>query len=169
MERYKEYKDSGVQWIGEIPKHWEMFVLKRIISERKAGCWGNEPNHSLINNICLRIADFDYAKLRFNSSKEFTIRGYKNTEVEGRYLKDGDILIEKSGGGEKMPVGRAVLFDLGMQDVMYANFMEKLSVRNNVSSSFLVYLLGCEIHYWNTKPRRTLFFSKRENPHSASS
>lgn len=22
MERYKEYKDSGVQWLGEIPSHW---------------------------------------------------------------------------------------------------------------------------------------------------
>ncbi len=24
MERYSEYKDSGVKWLGEIPRHWEM-------------------------------------------------------------------------------------------------------------------------------------------------
>ena len=24
MKRYKEYKDSGVEWIGEIPSHWEV-------------------------------------------------------------------------------------------------------------------------------------------------
>ncbi|MCQ2218980.1 MAG: restriction endonuclease subunit S [Paludibacteraceae bacterium] len=24
MERYNEYKDSGVQWLGEIPSHWEV-------------------------------------------------------------------------------------------------------------------------------------------------
>ena len=24
MERYKEYKDSGVKWIGEVPSHWEV-------------------------------------------------------------------------------------------------------------------------------------------------
>lgn len=29
MERYKEYKDSGVKWLGEIPSHWEIVKLKR--------------------------------------------------------------------------------------------------------------------------------------------
>lgn len=29
MERYKEYKDSGVKWLGEIPSHWEVVKLKR--------------------------------------------------------------------------------------------------------------------------------------------
>lgn len=24
MERYREYKDSGVKWLGEIPSHWEL-------------------------------------------------------------------------------------------------------------------------------------------------
>ncbi len=24
MERYEKYKDSGVEWIGEIPEGWEV-------------------------------------------------------------------------------------------------------------------------------------------------
>lgn len=28
MERYNEYKDSGVQWLGEIPRHWTIMPLK---------------------------------------------------------------------------------------------------------------------------------------------
>ena len=28
MKRYDKYKDSGVQWIGDIPSHWEMVKLK---------------------------------------------------------------------------------------------------------------------------------------------
>jgi len=28
MKRYKTYKDSGVKWIGEIPKHWSFKALK---------------------------------------------------------------------------------------------------------------------------------------------
>lgn len=35
MERYNEYKDSGVQWLGEIPSHWEMLALKHILKLRK--------------------------------------------------------------------------------------------------------------------------------------
>lgn len=28
MERYREYKDSGVKWLGEIPSHWEVLKSK---------------------------------------------------------------------------------------------------------------------------------------------
>ena len=27
---YPAYKDSGVEWLGEIPAHWEVLSLKRI-------------------------------------------------------------------------------------------------------------------------------------------
>ncbi len=30
MERYSEYKDSGVQWLGEIPSHWECVRVKAL-------------------------------------------------------------------------------------------------------------------------------------------
>lgn len=38
MEKYKEYKDSGVQWLGEIPSHWKAVLNGRIFKEdvRKA-------------------------------------------------------------------------------------------------------------------------------------
>jgi type I restriction enzyme S subunit len=28
---YPEYKDSGVEWVGEIPAHWQFIPLKRAI------------------------------------------------------------------------------------------------------------------------------------------
>lgn len=28
MKKYDEYKDSGVAWIGEVPRHWEVIKLK---------------------------------------------------------------------------------------------------------------------------------------------
>lgn len=31
MKRYDSYKDSGVQWIGEVPKHWESENLRKYI------------------------------------------------------------------------------------------------------------------------------------------
>lgn len=29
MKRYEEYKDSGIEWIGEVPGHWQVCPLKR--------------------------------------------------------------------------------------------------------------------------------------------
>lgn len=33
MKRYDNYKDSGIEWIGEIPSHWEFLNLKYILRE----------------------------------------------------------------------------------------------------------------------------------------
>lgn len=33
MEKYKEYKDSGVQWLGEIPSHWKTRRIKWLFRE----------------------------------------------------------------------------------------------------------------------------------------
>ena len=34
MERYSEYKDSGVEWLGEIPRHWVLRKMKFSFEER---------------------------------------------------------------------------------------------------------------------------------------
>ena len=30
MKQYDSYKDSGVEWIGEVPEHWEVCKIKRL-------------------------------------------------------------------------------------------------------------------------------------------
>ncbi|MFN7305115.1 MAG: hypothetical protein ACK5TQ_00860, partial [Acetobacteraceae bacterium] len=34
---YPEYKDSGVEWIGEIPNAWDVLPLKRLVCSDNAG------------------------------------------------------------------------------------------------------------------------------------
>ena len=29
--RYPKYKDSGVEWLGEVPEHWEVSGLKHLL------------------------------------------------------------------------------------------------------------------------------------------
>ncbi|WP_428069060.1 restriction endonuclease subunit S [Chryseobacterium gambrini] len=35
MQRYEKYRESGVDWIGEIPKNWEIVRFKRLFKEKK--------------------------------------------------------------------------------------------------------------------------------------
>ena len=35
MRRYESYKDSGVDWLGEVPSHWELKRLKQLFVEKK--------------------------------------------------------------------------------------------------------------------------------------
>ena len=30
--RYPKYKDSGVEWLGEVPEHWEVKKIKHLSS-----------------------------------------------------------------------------------------------------------------------------------------
>lgn len=30
MKPYLKYEDSGIEWIGEIPEHWEVLKIKRL-------------------------------------------------------------------------------------------------------------------------------------------
>lgn len=35
--RYDEYKDSGVEWLGEVPAHWAVIPLKYVVTLRSGG------------------------------------------------------------------------------------------------------------------------------------
>ena len=124
----REMKDSGIEWVGAIPVEWKCNSIRNLMISRDGGAWGSEPENESEGTICLRIADFDYTKGRFKKCKmeQLTRRQYTAAQIKKLMLKKGDILVEKSGGGEKTPVGRAVYYDGEYGDVLYANFMERL-------------------------------------------
>lgn len=67
MKRYDSYKDSGVEWIGEIPSHWDVTRIKyqyqigrgRVISNEDLVDNGIYPVYSsqTLNNGCLGFID----------------------------------------------------------------------------------------------------------------
>jgi len=135
-QKYAEYKDSGVEWLGEIPIHWDLFALKRSIDKCTNGFWGAEPDG--INDLCvLRVADFDRDNFKINLDK-LTYRSVLPKEAESRLLKNGDLLIEKSGGGEKTLVGCVVQFDKDFPAIT-SNFVAKMTPNSNMDSRFLTY------------------------------
>ena len=135
----REMKDSGIEWIGEIPKDWGIIRMKDCFSKRCGGSWGQEATGGTGDCICLRIADFDYDKFRFKDCESYTVRNYPENILRKLTLKKGDILIEKSGGGEKTPVGRTVIFDKDFPAI-YANFMDCLRCNEKVLPNYIQYV-----------------------------
>lgn len=60
-------------------------------------------------------------------------------QFASRKLLLGDIIIEKSGGSEKQPVGRPILFNISEGDYSFSNFTSTLRIKEDakVESSFL--------------------------------
>ena len=134
----QEKKNSGVKWIGEMPKDWSILSPRYWISKRDAGNWGANERGDENDTICIRIADFDYTKYCIKKGYEYTLRNYPKYIVKKLCLQKGDILIEKSGGGDKTPVGRTVMFDLDCPAV-FANFSERFRISDSYNAKFALY------------------------------
>ncbi|HHN2842889.1 TPA: restriction endonuclease subunit S [Pseudomonas aeruginosa] len=133
---YPAYKDSGVEWLGEVPEHWAIFSLKRSVDGCTNGLWGDEPDGE--NDLAvIRVADFDRATCRVGLDK-LTYRGITKKERASRLLQSGDLLIEKSGGGEKTLVGCVVLFEHDFEAIT-SNFVARMRPLHGFDSGFLCY------------------------------
>lgn len=140
----REMKNSGVQWIGDIPKDWGVLAPRYWVTQRDAGNWGNDERGDEQDALCIRIADFDYTGYCIKKGYDYTVRNYPQGVIKNLTLKKGDIIIEKSGGGDKFPVGRAVLYDLDVP-ALFANFSERIRVDKAYSNKFMLYAFAA--HY----------------------
>ena len=147
MKRYPEYKESGVEWIREIPVHWEMRKIKNTQSDLLGGIWGDEPKGNENDIYCIRVADFNYEQLTI-STHNLTLRNIPLKEKDKRILKNYDLLVEKSGGGEKSPVGKTIMFnaEISRQSVT-SNFITKFTAKSD--SCFPKYLLYCLCFFYH--------------------
>lgn len=126
--------------------------LKHVFASNLAGLWGEEPGVEAVDATCVRVADFDYSRLQVDPQAG-TVRSYGKGDVESRRLNTGDILIEKSGGGEKTPVGRAVRFELPfLMPAMTSNFIGALRTARGHDSRYWTYVLASEYATRGTVP-----------------
>jgi type I restriction enzyme S subunit len=137
------FKPSGIDWLGDVPAHWDIARLGACIKTNRAGVWGADPSdrNQPDQLICVRVADFDVEQLAVGTSK-LTLRAVTQSERSGRLLCPGDILLEKSGGGDKTPVGRVVAFTLDKVSVC-SNFVARLVPNTQiVHSAFLLTVMN---------------------------
>jgi type I restriction enzyme S subunit len=66
--RYLKYKDSGVEWLGEVPAGWKILPLKRDIAFLTSGSRGWAGNYSEDGAIFLRIGNLTREDIRLDFS-----------------------------------------------------------------------------------------------------
>jgi type I restriction enzyme S subunit len=126
-----------MEWLGEIPDHWGRNRLKYCYNIATGGVWGEEPKGDENDIVCVRVADFDFQHGLINPTS-LTVRSISLSEQKTRLLRIGDLLIEKSGGGELSPVGRVVKFNLPIKGVC-SNFINRLNTKKQFDPDFLLY------------------------------
>lgn len=51
MKKYEKYKDSGVEWLGEIPEHWKLNKLKNLLTLNDETLSENTPDDYIIQYV----------------------------------------------------------------------------------------------------------------------
>ncbi len=94
-------KDSGVEWLGEIPKHWGTRRLKALCTQ-SALYGANIPASRYVNAGVRFIRTTDIDDGRLKEGGVFVT----NADASNYVLTDGDLLISRSG-----TVGRSFLYN----------------------------------------------------------
>lgn len=94
-KRYEKYTDSGVEWIGEIPEHWEVCKLKHVLRELVSGGtptstdeenWTEDEDG--INWIS--ISDMSNTDNVYKTTKKITLKGLREKNL--KILRSGTLI-----------------------------------------------------------------------------
>ena len=140
LSPYPKMKESGIDWLGKVPDHWELRRLRASVDTCSNGVWGADPD-GRYDLVCVRVADFDRVRRRVDMGRK-TVRAIAPKERRGRLLNKGDLLLEKSGGGDLQPVGTVVMYDHDVPAVC-SNFVARMSVAPDFDPWYLAYLHSC--------------------------
>jgi type I restriction enzyme, S subunit len=131
---------TAASWIQRAPAQWTRGRLKNLIASAANGTWGSDPIEDGSNARCIRATDFDRQRRRVRI-RNAPMRSVEDPLLRQNLLRPGDLILEKSGGGEKQPVGMVVLFD-GSERAVCSNFCARIVPAVGVDSRFLVFVFA---------------------------
>jgi type I restriction enzyme S subunit len=89
---YPKYKPSGVEWLGDIPKHWVVTELRRFIRFITSGSRGWAEHYSDAGKIFVRIGNLTRHSIDIDLSDIQYVDPPEGAEGERTKIASGDIL-----------------------------------------------------------------------------
>lgn len=131
-------KDSGVEWIGEIPEHWDIKKVKYLIQE-KLSYGANESAELDDENLprYIRITDID----ELGNLKKETFKSLPLEIAENYVVKKGDILLARSGA----TVGKSYIHQ-EQSIASYAGYLIKLRAKTIHLAEYIYYFTNSSLY-----------------------
>lgn len=110
------------------------------------GEWGSECTENETGTKVLRTTNFT-PEGRINYD-DVVVRSINESKVEKKRLHCGDIILEKSGGTKKTPVGRVVFCDESIEESIYLcnNFTQAMRVNQTIAIPRYVFYFMWNLH-----------------------
>lgn len=133
-QKYSEYKESGVEWLGDIPSHWTATVLKRYA--RITDGSHHSPKIESEGFPFVSVTDVGINNINFVDAKKIAESDYSRLVKEGCKPAVNDVLLTKDG-----TIGRACIVTAEMPDFVILSSLGLITPSKAVSSQFLYYYL----------------------------
>jgi type I restriction enzyme S subunit len=85
-------KPSGIEWLGQVPEHWEMMSLKRDLDYLTSGSRGWAENYSDNGELFIRIANLTRGTIGLDLSDIQRVAVPEGTEGSRTKVRPGDVL-----------------------------------------------------------------------------
>ena len=135
-------KDSGVEWLGDVPAHWVVCATRRAIRFIEQG-WSpecesypaEEDGWGVLKAGCVNRGFFDASE---NKTLPSTLTPIPEYEVRA-----GDILMSRASGSPEL-VGSTALLGQVRERLMLSDKIFRIHLEEKVSSQFFVWVMNAQ-------------------------
>ena len=139
LNKNVEMKDSGIEWIGRIPKHWSLVKSNRFITSTQNGISRRDLEKST-GNIVLKLRNItEIGEIDYSYTNRIEL---SNKEFKNYILQIGDLLFVRVNGSKAL-VGKCAIFNGNNEPVAYNDHIIRVQINKFcVGEYFKWYLLS---------------------------
>lgn len=134
-------KDSGIEWIGEIPEDWSIVKVKYILGANDGGVWGDDPTGTETDKTVIRSTEqtIDGLWSIVNPAK----RNLSKFSCDKCLIKKNDLLLTKSSGSS-LHIGKTTLADSYFEEheCFFSNFLQRIRLKPTQFPKFYWYIFN---------------------------
>ena len=139
LKRYENYKDSGVEWLGEIPEHWEVQRLRTLGVFSASGI----DKYINKNETIVKIINFTdvYSNIKrvLNNTIDFMEVTTPENNRKKHLVKKGDLIFLPSSETYE-DLGLSALVDEELDNTSFSYHVIRLQFKKDIEHSFRKYL-----------------------------
>jgi len=134
-KQYPAYRDSGVEWLGEVPEHWINTVLKRVCKNITDGSHFS-PEIQYVGIPYVTVQDIKDDYIDFDNCKRISEKDYLSLKKNGCQPNRGDVLLTKDG-----TIGKAIVIKENRDFVILSSLGMITPNQLRISSEYMRYYL----------------------------
>ncbi|MTI66595.1 MAG: restriction endonuclease subunit S [Firmicutes bacterium] len=137
----EEMKDSGIEWLGMIPKDWKTTKIKNNTYVKGRIGWQGLRSDEFIDEGPYLVTGTDFENNNINWDRCYHVSEKRYKEAPSIHLKNGDLLITKDGSIGKL----AIVENCPEKATLNSGIFVTRCTNNEYLTKYMFYLLSSKV------------------------